>query len=894
MGVRFILKYKMTEYIIVFKSLDEQITSFTNTWEAESIQVFNKTWLGLSRTGSLFTIPFPEVSSPSQFLMSVEITQISSNSTACLLLSASGRVYALGEDPENYGFLGHYNTSSSSPYLIQDLTNIEQISLGKSHAGALSISSSFFLWGKCPSVSSSTPTRQSFELFTIQRFECGDNFSLLTTTGGYLYIIGQLGFTHKQPKTPAPIGAFSPPDIEKMCVTFSTAGYQFVVFINDRSEAFVFDGCLEIVKLPMQSFQRIETVRVFGDKIIGICEDEQLIEWILDRGKDETDCNLYFFTGHGYKHRGKFMILGQGEENLFVLSDLENIVEDKSEIIMPYKRTEYGKKLISKVRESVKVSGKFDFMKSSVENSPVFKFEKNNDFAKCIKVVYAFNFVIRKFFSSIKVYASALKSKGMFRNRGVFGMFFRNYQKNIHLMLARAFEKFLINVEIMKLRDALIRSGTERLVDTLNRIFLYFGLQGLIHHKKTLAALKIFSTLEQKTLKKELLFFTNLKVDLRLWKLKKVLLPKLKLSFSHGFIQVKKEFKQSKSCTGLANVLRKRLYSYLFPVFHSLKSYSYIMDMHRTVFKLHKDCSISTLTFKLNIYKIRSQRPAFNIIKHLYIFSKLKKILNPHLSSVFNQLNPRIISPTLLNLQKLFINLVLREKLISLKEILYKSYSDNSIEQEIDMLSPIKGFNTNENIEDLQIKCETLDFPLVPSKKRKKSSSMEISDFQKYLLWYREFKTRPKSKKKNKKVERPPWRPSGLAIKKTRNEDETIKKNCERRRDYSESIRSSKSSFSDEDSFCRRIGWDKEAYIRRFKDRRVRELGKLVAVKSFKRTIDKALLRVWRKIKPKNSSQPKQLKKLVDSNWKIGFVNIGINKILAFMKKKAIRIIVRK
>ena len=368
----------MKEFIVVFHCLDKRLASLPNTWEADSIQAFNQTWLGLSHTGELYTIPFPGTSAPSKFLLSVEIVQISSNSSACLLLSAPGRVYSLGEDPEKNGFLGHTNNSSATPYLIPDLVNIEQISLGKTHAGALSASSSFFLWGNSISLSSPTPLRQSFEMFTIQRFECGNNFSLLTTTGGYLYIVGQLGFTHKQPKTPAPVGAFSPPDIEKMCVTFSTAGYQFVVFINDRAEAFVFDGCLEIVKLPMQSYQRIETVRVIGDKILGICEDGYLIEWVLERGRDETDCNLYFFTGNGYKYSGMFKYLGAGEENFFVLSDSEMPVEDKSEVIMPYKRTEYGKKLISKVRETVRVSGKFDFMRSSVDNSPVFKIEKNN------------------------------------------------------------------------------------------------------------------------------------------------------------------------------------------------------------------------------------------------------------------------------------------------------------------------------------------------------------------------------------------------------------------------------------------------------------------------------------------------------------------------------------
>ena len=137
----------MTEFIVVFQGLDKRLASLSNTWQAESVQVFNKMWLGLSHTGGLYTIPFPADSPPSQFTINVEIIQISSNNSACLFLSAPGRVFSLGEDPENNGFLGHTGHSSASPYLIPDLFNIEQISLGKTHAGALSLSSSFFLWG---------------------------------------------------------------------------------------------------------------------------------------------------------------------------------------------------------------------------------------------------------------------------------------------------------------------------------------------------------------------------------------------------------------------------------------------------------------------------------------------------------------------------------------------------------------------------------------------------------------------------------------------------------------------------------------------------------------------------------------------------------------------------
>jgi hypothetical protein len=210
---------------------------------------------------------------------------------------------------------------------------------------------------------------------------------------------------------------------------------------------------------------------------------------------------------------------------------------------------------------------------------------------------------------------------------------------------------------------------------------------------------------------------------------------------------------------------------------------------------------------------------------------------------------PRLISPVLLALQSAFISMELRGKKEAIHEILHKNYLDNSIEHEIDMLSPIKIFNAKE--EDSQIKCSTLSFPVGGNLSHQRNNSSELTDFQKYLLWYREFKCKPKSKKekKSKNNEKPPWRPSGISIKKTRNDEEETKKNVERRRDYSESIRSSKSSFSSEESFCRRIGWDKEGYLLKFRARKARELTKLVAMTGWKWIFYRVLKKVWKVLK---------------------------------------------
>jgi len=55
----------------------------------------------------------------------------------------------------------------------------------------------------------------------------------------------------------------------------------------------------------------------------------------------------------------------------------------------------------------------------------------------------------------------------------------------------------------------------------------------------------------------------------------------------------------------------------------------------------------------------------------------------------------------------------------------------------------------------------------------------------------------------------------------------------------------------------------------------------------------KYFLTVFKKLRSEDKRKPKQLKNLVEKNWKIGFINIALSKLDVFMKKKAIREIVR-
>ena len=70
----------------------------------------------------------------------------------------------------------------------------------------------------------------------------------------------------------------TPNELEKYCVVDAKAGKNFVVCIVESGELFVFDGCLELVKLPLRYGIKIDKVFVVQQTILGICENNYLIQ----------------------------------------------------------------------------------------------------------------------------------------------------------------------------------------------------------------------------------------------------------------------------------------------------------------------------------------------------------------------------------------------------------------------------------------------------------------------------------------------------------------------------------------------------------------------------------------------------------------------------------------
>ena len=265
-------------YISVYPSFTKRLLSQQNALCIEKIYIKKQLKIALSNKGQIYSINYSDVLTLTMISISCSISQISCNSTAALFVSSIGQVYSYGEDPKNLGFLGTGRHSAINIELIPELSYITQVSLGKSHAGALSEQGALYLWGTCASTNNFiTPSHHNFDLFTVHEFECGNNYTLILTPGGYVYVIGQLGFTHHHTINHS-TGIISPPELEKMCAVKARSGKNFVACLMETGDVYSFDGCMDLVKLPAPSYQKIEDIQIVGEKVLGFCESNYLLE----------------------------------------------------------------------------------------------------------------------------------------------------------------------------------------------------------------------------------------------------------------------------------------------------------------------------------------------------------------------------------------------------------------------------------------------------------------------------------------------------------------------------------------------------------------------------------------------------------------------------------------
>lgn len=839
-------------FIVAYDPLEKQLFSFRTEEKVYSIASTISKTIVMNSNGFLFVLN----QTPSLFLakeiLNFEIIQISCNKNAFLFLSSSGQVFSQGEDPNKSGFLGTGRFSSISPMQLPNLSSIISISLGKNHAGALTDIGLFYMWGTCHSTNNSAlPSKHSFDLFTIQEFECASNYTLVTTPGGYLYVIGKLGLTHNITDNNFTGGIISPPGIEKLCIKFSRAAYKFVACVTDSGDVYAFDGCFELVKLPLPSYHRVDDLKISGQNIIGICEDNYVIEWKMTENLT-VDCRVYTFSGLGFKTNNKIKVTGTCRGQIFVLSPHENPIQNKFDIFQPYKRTEFGQKLIEKAKKSVRASGGMSILRSSMDSSPIIKSFRSLHMQKCQKLVYAFNFILKKIFSVLKIYCSSKIIIEKLQNRKLVGYLYEYFAKFEFRIKSRHFTMLKLHTEKFKKIHELLKDAASIIFYRVYFEIIKFGFMRLRIYFKTQILIKLFELLENIKKKQDFKVFKviNLGVIMKkgfsIWQ-------NLEVDFSEHCPRKKLREKNEKKMKKLSKSIGKVFIQNIYQSFMNIKAYISMREIHEKIFSMHKSRNISRVFLILQNSKIESLRPVFTIFRHLTSLFSLKNLLQRPFQDFLTNLFPRVVSPEIICLHRSLLASQMRQQRLSLIIMLKSTITEESMNHDLELLSPIKfpsQIEETEKFQDQHIRCSTMNLPLNSSMKKHNSSrSGDAVEFKKYLMWWKEFKAKGVSKKPREGLEkRPPWKPSGVGVK-IKGQDDSFRRKSERRRDYSESLRSSRSSFSSENSFCKKAGWDKWDYIKKIRNRKSKDLYKLVSAKSILRTINKKFRLYFHRLK---------------------------------------------
>lgn len=875
------------KFITVYSSLNAQLSSQSNDQGIVSLRLEKEIGVGLSGAGIAYFVTSQEKLLFVRIDMPEAICKICCNDTAALFLSEKGKVYSIGTDPGCYGILGTGCYESSVVRELPELASVAQISIGKSHAGALTSEGDLYLWGVCPSTSSTLrPSKHSIEVFTIQDFECGKDYNLLMTPGGYIYILGKLGYTHEYNLFETATRVLCPSELEKICIVASRAGEDFAVCLADTGEVYAFDGCMELVKLPSLSYVTVEDIKVVGRDIIGLCQDSFVIVWKMTADVAEHECKVFSYAGTEYSLETGSHIIGESFAHIVIGSSTSQPVLSTGDLLMPYKRTEFGRRLIEKARNSFRksVSG-VDVVRNSFEGSPLLKKINKYTHKNCLSIVRAINIPVKRYFSYIKMFYKIAVIKKRLYKGGLGVLFYKFLVKYIKKNKYKGLVAFKLNTEREKIIEYFKSLSVVNLSKVLTKLVLFKVFNKLDEFTKTKIIYKIVINIENLRKKQILIGYNLLKKIRTMHRFIGIIKKRSEFRMINALETIKSLVRMRKGFSILEKGLKYRLDRTLKHVFFKTNVVLIDKKVSNSLLDLKNCLTLNTLIKVLKKFETRHSKSGFRAIFHINRLKSLKKLLKSRFHSFLQSLTPTYILPSALNLQRCLVNSSSRQKLLALKKILsIKKY----LYDDINFLSPIKKYDNGLNQRLDTSRSNFLDSPLKPASRDRTPLPFEAHDtadkLKNYISMWTEFKSKPDPNRKQEKTRNPPWKPSGINFKSF--SGDSFKKSYERRRQYSESLRSSKSSMSSDESFCKKIGWNPSNYIKKIRLKKSQDLIKIIAVKAIIRTIKKKINRTWKEFKEIVKARKTEFyKKIIGTSWKLGLYSIGFIKFITFMQK---------
>ena len=324
-------------------------------------------------------------------------------------------------------------------------------------------------------------------------------------------------------------------------------------------------------------------------------------------------CRISSFTGNGVQSLEKVSYVGCFEKSAIITSIIQDPIIKGSDSLLPYKRTEYGQRLIIQARNSVKSNGnKFDLLRNSLDSSPVIRMINTINSKGYDKLVYGLNLSIRKVFLDIKIYSLSkhIVTKYKFGSlpRIINSLANKYYISNTH----HALLSLRLYAEKQKLKQSLQAITLNNLFKIANKAILKYAfddIQNYITIKILNAAIICLQNARKRTLNAS---FENL-----------YQFYKSRL-FNNCIDSTKQEnliLKTVKSFDSLKHLLKKRVYF----IFERIKP----INTFPTLLKFHRGLINCSLREKLLTIKRLIKGPAFKQAMHekeLSLISPIKKM----------------------------------------------------------------------------------------------------------------------------------------------------------------------------------------------------------------------------------------------------------------------------
>jgi hypothetical protein len=309
----------------------------------------------------------------------VSVRQVACGGDVILLVTVEGVVYVKGTDSEGSGVMGGIEATREF-VKMQSLADVSitQVAMSTAHCAALDsnfhiVTGQLWTWGSGPQLGRSNPSRllpapvPSARVFTGKKLICSQKLTGLITTGGFLYLYGEIGGHEGMVRqslrsfregvsanqTLKPIIL---PGLREKYVENAEAGATFLAVLTDTGEVYLSDACLDLVRLPVETGTKITALGLLNVGVYGWAASQSILyTWrqpeTVESQTSNLSCVLSSWTGECYSPLFPFSLVSSADLCISTSQSLTPFQPFAAPLasLSPYHRSQFTSSLAHRV-----------------------------------------------------------------------------------------------------------------------------------------------------------------------------------------------------------------------------------------------------------------------------------------------------------------------------------------------------------------------------------------------------------------------------------------------------------------------------------------------------------------------------------------------------------------